>query len=161
MNIDRILNVFNGCKVEYILLGGMNFLLRHEPVLTFDIDFWINDTPENLARCETALAELDVSWGATDDEWGKVARLGSGWLSRQTVFCTTSPHGAIDVFRAVKGLESWKGCAEAAAKGKTANGTEYLGLSDGDMLKCQYALDENQRKPNRIKTLEESRNGHV
>jgi hypothetical protein len=129
-------------------------------VLTFDIGFWINDTPENLMRCETALAELDASWGATDDEWGKVAKLNPGWLSRQIIFCTMSPHGAIDIFRAVKGLEDWKKSASAAARENTAGGTEYLGLSDEDMLKCQYALDENLRKQDRITILEKSGTGH-
>ena len=157
MNIDHILDTFNRHGVEHILLGGMNFLLRHEPVLTFDIDFWINDTPENLKRCEQALVELDASWGATDDEWGSVARLRPDWLSRQTMYCTMSPHGAIDIFRAVKGLGDWRESAESAVEGKTANGSTYLGLSDEDMLKCQYALDENQRKFDRIKVLENSR----
>jgi hypothetical protein len=39
MNIDHILQTFNTCEVDYLLIGGMNFLLRHEPVLTYDIDF--------------------------------------------------------------------------------------------------------------------------
>lgn len=155
MNVDHILETLNKHNVEYILLGGMNFLLRHEPILTFDIDFWINDTPENLTRCEVALTELDVSWGATDQEWGKAGQLNPGWLSRQIMFCTMSPHGAIDVFRAIKGLNSWEESAGSAVKEKTAAGIEYLGLSDKDMLKCQYALEENQRKLDRIRILEE------
>lgn len=31
MNIDCILDTFNRRDVEFILLGGMNFLLRHKP----------------------------------------------------------------------------------------------------------------------------------
>ena len=34
MNIDHILQMFNASEVEYLLIGSMNFLLRHEPVLT-------------------------------------------------------------------------------------------------------------------------------
>jgi len=155
MNIDCILDTFKRHDVEFILLGGMNFLLRHEPVVTFDIDFWINDTPENRSRCEKALIDLDVSWGATDKEWGKATQLKQGWLSRQAMFCLMSPHGAIDIFRCIKGLDDWTECAAKAVHGKTAGGADYLGLSDADMLKCQYALDENQRKPDRIRILEE------
>jgi len=51
MNIDHILRTFNACAVEYLLIGGMNFLLRHEPVLTYDIDFWIRDTVVNRGHC--------------------------------------------------------------------------------------------------------------
>ena len=28
MNIDHILQTFNVCEVDYLLIGGMNFLLR-------------------------------------------------------------------------------------------------------------------------------------
>lgn len=160
MDIDHILDTFNKQGVEYLLLGGMNFLLRHKPVLTFDIDFWINDTPDNLSRCEKALARLDASWGASDGDWGKVGQLNPGWLSTQIMFCTMSPYGAIDIFRAVKGLGNWEKSASAAVEGETANGMKYRGLSDADMLKCQYALEESQRKLDRIKTLEESENNN-
>ena len=102
MNIDHILRTFADCGVEYLLIGGMNFLLRHEPVLTYDIDFWIRDTAENRDRCDTALRALDAAWGATEEDWRSVAAQ-PGWLVRQGVFCLTSPSGAIDIFRTVTG----------------------------------------------------------
>jgi hypothetical protein len=34
MNVDHVLRTFADCGVEYLLIGGMNFLLRREPVLT-------------------------------------------------------------------------------------------------------------------------------
>jgi hypothetical protein len=30
MNVDKILGTFGDCGVDYLLIGGMNFLLRHE-----------------------------------------------------------------------------------------------------------------------------------
>ena len=41
MNVDRILETLNRQDVRYILIGRMNFLLRHTPVLTFDVDVWV------------------------------------------------------------------------------------------------------------------------
>ena len=38
MNIDKILHALSDADVDYILIGGVNFLLRHEPELTFDVD---------------------------------------------------------------------------------------------------------------------------
>jgi len=73
MNVDHILRTFADCGVEYLLIGGMNFLLRHEPVLTYDIDFWIHDTAENLDRCAVALQQLDAAWGPTEADWRPVA----------------------------------------------------------------------------------------
>ena len=34
MNIDRILTELNHHGVRYLLIGGVNFMLRHKPVLT-------------------------------------------------------------------------------------------------------------------------------
>ena len=33
MNVDHILKTLNAHEVAYLLIGGMNFLLRHAPVL--------------------------------------------------------------------------------------------------------------------------------
>jgi hypothetical protein len=80
MNLDRILATFNTHRVPYLLIGGMNFLLRHAPVLTSDVDLWIEDAPENCTRCEQALAELGAEWGTADADWGPVAGKRPGWL---------------------------------------------------------------------------------
>jgi len=156
MNVDHILETLNGHQVAYILIGGMNFLLRHTPVLTYDVDLWIDDTPANLDRCEKALGELQAEWGATDNDWGSVSNKTPGWLGSQAVFCLTSPHGAVDIFLSVTGLKSW---AESRAKAKTestANGVEFIGLSDDDMLKSQMALSKEERNEQRIRVLKQS-----
>lgn len=117
----------------------MNFLLRHEPVLTDDIDFWIRDTAANLARCDAALQQLDAAWGPTEQDWRPVAAQ-PGWLGLQEVFCLTSSSGAIDIFRTVKGLPSWADCKARAHAGRTAAGVPYRGLCDEDVLACPMAL---------------------
>lgn len=48
MNIDQILQALNGQQVDYMLIGGMNFLIRHVPELTYDVDIWVRDDGENL-----------------------------------------------------------------------------------------------------------------
>ena len=139
MNIDRILDVLNRHKVAYILIGGVNYLLRHKPELTFDIDIWIEDNPANRQRCQRALEELDAEWGPTDDQWRPVRQHPEDWLGTQMVYCLTSPYGAIDIFRCVEGLGAWQDCRTSADEGCTAGGIAYVGLSDEDMLRCQYA----------------------
>jgi hypothetical protein len=54
MDVDHFLATLNRRDVSYLLIGGVNFLLRHEPVSTYDIDIWIDDTPEDRSECETA-----------------------------------------------------------------------------------------------------------
>jgi hypothetical protein len=154
MNVDNILRAFNERQVAYLLIGGMNFLLRHAPVLTFDIDLWIEDSEENRGRCEMALGSLGAEWGANDDDWGPVAAKKPGWLSRQSLFCLTCPSGSVDVFRTVKGLDSWAICRQHAYHGETDAGTPFWGLSDEDMLHSQTALDEREQKSQRIQVLQ-------
>ncbi len=153
MNVDRVLETLNARQVRYLLIGGVNYGLRHAPVLTYDLDVWIEDTAENLRRCEEALAELHAEWGRVEDEWKPVAELKPGWLTRQGVFCLTSPHAAIDVFRSVEGLTSWAECHERAVTEHTASGVAYAGLSDDDMLQCQLALPEEEQNRQRIRDL--------
>jgi hypothetical protein len=153
---DHILTTLNRHRVDYLLFGGLNFLLRHAPVLTYDIDIWIEDTPDNRSRCEAALAELQAEWGLSEDDWGPVATKRSDWLDYRGVFCLTSPHGAIDIFRTVAGLNSWTACRGRAEVVTTATGTKCLGLSDVDMLQCQLALPEGHRNEGRIQHLQEA-----
>jgi len=152
MNVDHILRTFDDSQVEALLIGGMNFLLRHDPVLTYDIDLWIRDTPENRSRCDMALRKLDAAWGPTEQDWRPVA-MQPGWLERQAVFCLTSDSGAIDIFREVKGLPSWAACHARAHAGCTAGGVPYRGLCDEDMLACQMALPPEERRQSRVSAL--------
>jgi len=160
MNVDRIFSVLNRHQVRYLLIGGMNFLLRHKPVTTFDVDFWIEDTNENRRACEIALSELNAEWGATEEEWDIVSAKPPGWLDRQAVYCLSSPHGAIDIFRHVRGLAGWSESFETSVTGQTADGTAYRGLSDTDMLKCQTCLEPESQKLDRIRDLQKALGSH-
>jgi len=153
MDSDRVFASLNRHGVEYLLIGGLNYMLRHAPVLTYDIDIWIKDTAENRDRCEKALMELGAEWGATDEDWGPVAAKRSGWLDRQGMYCLMSPSGAIDIFRSVRGLADWDESHRQSVAEATANGISYRGISDEDMLRCQMALDEGHRRRERIASL--------
>jgi hypothetical protein len=153
MNVDRMLQEFNAAGVDYLLIGGMNFLLRHLPELTFDVDFWVEDSVGNLVKVNSALRALGASWGPTEELWKAVPET-SEWLKRQTVFCLTTEFGALDIFREVRGLEGrYPECKLSAVQARTASGVSYVGLSDQHMLESQLALEEKDRKQNRIAVL--------
>jgi hypothetical protein len=155
VNVDGILETFHRRNVDAILIGGMNFLLRHQPVLTFDVDLWVADSEENLAKTAEALRDLHAQWGRDDQSWGLLPP-GFSWLRGQSVFCLTSPYGAIDIFREVAGLEGqWAACRERCSEQKTASGIFYASLSDRDMLACQMALPETERRLDRVRYLEQ------
>ena len=140
-------------QVDAILIGGMNFLLRHQPVLTFDVDFWVRDTEENLSRLVSALRELDAEWGRDEASWGPFPAT-TQWLRSQSVFCLTTRHGAVDIFRELRGLEGqYETCLARSHPTLTAGGIPYRSLSDQDMLACQLALPETERRLDRVTYL--------
>jgi hypothetical protein len=154
VNADGILGAFHRRGVEAILIGGMNFMLRHQPVLTFDVDLWVADSDENLARVADALRDIGARWGPDETSWSDVPQ-DFAWLRRQALFCLTSPLGAIDIFREVAGLEGqWAACRARCTELTTATGIPYASLSDRDMLACQLALPEAERKLDRVRFLQ-------
>ncbi|MDR1304671.1 MAG: hypothetical protein LBK76_05550 [Verrucomicrobiales bacterium] len=154
MDIDRIFHTLNRHEVDWLLVGGMNFLLRHQPALTFDTDIWVRDEDENLRRLNLALRELGAEWGAIESAWQPVPEP-HDWLKQQSVYCLTTTAGALDVFRAIKGLEGrYDACRAAADTRATADGERYLSLSDADMLACQLALPAAARKLDRVRYLQ-------
>ncbi len=148
MNIVRIMEVFARNEVDAILIGGVNFLLQHQPVLTFDVDFWIRDTEANLAATADALRELQAQWGRTEAEWSPIP-LGHDWLKTQGVYCLTTEHGPVDIFRTVTGLASYEACLERSGR-RMLEQVPYRSLADADMLACQMALSETQRRLDRV-----------
>jgi hypothetical protein len=153
VNVDEILAALNRRGVDYVLIGGMNFLLRHKPVLTFDVDVWVADHDANLTALNLALGDLGAAWGRTEQAWGPVGA-DPAWLRQQDCFCLTTRHGAVDVFREVLGLEGrYAECKASAVRSQTASGVPYPGLSDPHMLECQLALEPGKRSQDRITTL--------
>lgn len=153
MNVDEILRQLNAENVEFILIGGMNFLLRHIPELTFDVDVWVKDDLENLTRTNRALCLLGAEWGPTEKDW-KPVPADDRWLSSQSVFCLTTKHGALDVFRDVLGLDGrFIECRARAIRSQTAGGAAFWALCDEDMLACQLALPPKHQKQRRIEVL--------
>jgi hypothetical protein len=153
MNIDHILDTLNRHDVRSLLIGGVNYMLRHQPILTYDVDVWIEDEALNRRRCEEALSALDCAWGESEQTWRPVSNLSQKWLDRQSLFCLSSPHGAIDIFRALEGLNDWQSCRDRAIRESTASGISYWGLCDEDMLQCQLALAVELQKQERVLAL--------
>lgn len=153
MNAERIIQAFYKQKADCILIGGMNFLLRHQPVLTFDVDFWVQDSADNLERVNQALRALGASWGRSEKTWGPVPS-NAQWLTEQGVFCLTSEHGAVDIFRQVEGLPDFDACWMRSSVRQTEAGTPFRSLADEDMLACQLALNEADRRLDRVAYLQ-------
>ncbi|MCE9544408.1 MAG: hypothetical protein K8T25_02640 [Planctomycetia bacterium] len=154
MNISAILAVLNSHEVDYMVIGGVNFLLRHNGPATTDLDIWIDDQAANRHRCERALGALQAEWGESDATWGPVVIRAPAWLDSQSVYCVGTNAGALNVFRAVPGLSDWFECHSRAILETTKDGTPYYGIADEDMLRCQMVISQDLRKSDRVAVLE-------
>lgn len=157
MNVDLILSTFNEEGADYILIGGMNFFLVHEPVSTLDVDLWVADEDTNLRAVHAALGKLsaEVSFDPKGEQWQLIAQLSDWrWLRRAPLFCLNSPNGSIDVFRHVRGLEAgYESLRDSCPLCRTPSGISFRSLSDTLMIQCQLALDEAERKQDRLRAL--------
>lgn len=82
-----ILRILQYYDVQFLLIGGMNFFLAHQPVSTQDINVLVEDSEGNRRRCELALIAMDAEWGKDDPDWGFVRNKSEGWLNQQSVYC--------------------------------------------------------------------------
>ena len=57
-NFKDLLNVFNRCGVEYLVVGGYAVMFYTEPRFTKDLDLWVRPSAENANRVFRALAEF-------------------------------------------------------------------------------------------------------
>lgn len=155
MNPSRVFNALRDHAVSYLLIGGLNFAMNHRPdYLTYDIDLFVEDVPENLAKLNQTLKYLEATWGPNDASWGPIPDDQGRWLCGQACFCLLTSAGPVDIFRCVQGLEGrYQECYNASLERRTAEGVVYRSLSDRHMLDCQMALNENDRKLDRVRHL--------
>ena len=89
-----LLAEFAAEKVEYLLVGGQAVALHGFPRFTKDADLWLRDTPENLARTQTALRRFGAP-GSTIEGLVSAATLDVVWMG--------APPLRIDLMKGVPG----------------------------------------------------------
>jgi hypothetical protein len=141
-------------EVDFLLVGGLNFFLAHQPVATADVDILIDDSESNRMRCEAAIASMDGQWGKLDADWGPVRDRLSGWLSTQGVYCLITKFGPLDVFRSLSGIDSFTLAATRSIQYPLFPNQYVRLISASDLLACQLALDESIRKRDRVHYLQ-------
>ena len=156
MDVEHILHTLNQHSVEYILIGGMNFLFNHSGPITYDVDIFVNDTSANLIELNFALQDLHCEWGESEDKWGPISS-DPNWLKAQTAVCLTSPFGPLDIYRKVRSLDDgFDACKSRAELRSMPNGDFYFSLCDEDMLGCELAAEVSERNTSRIDALKKS-----
>lgn len=146
----RILQYYD---VQFLLIDGMNFFLAHQPLSTQDIDVLIEDSEGNRRRCELALIAMDAEWGKDDPDWGFVRNKSEGWLNQQSVYCLLTKFGPLDIFRSVKGFDSFQAARARASVKLLDDQLKVPLLSAMDLLECQLVLPEESRRLDRVAYL--------
>jgi len=57
-DFEDILQLFADYEVRYLIVGGLAFIFHAKPRYTKDIDLWIDDTPDNVAKVNRALVDF-------------------------------------------------------------------------------------------------------
>jgi hypothetical protein len=139
--------------VDFLLVGGLNFFLIHQPVSTQDVDVLVETSSENLARVEVALATMDAQWGKGDDDWGPVSSKPAGWFGQQSVYCLLTKWGSLDIFLQVTGISSFGDAKSRSIEFNYDDRNKCRLISAQDLLACQLALPEHIRKVDRVRYL--------
>jgi len=57
-DFEDLLGFFQEHQVRYLIVGGLAFIFHAKPRYTKDMDLWVEDSAENLARANQALTEF-------------------------------------------------------------------------------------------------------
>jgi hypothetical protein len=110
----------NGHRVRYLLIGGYAVAFHARPRATKDVDVWIDRTPANAKRAQTAIAEFLGEKPASIT----LEKL----LDERTVLILGRSPVRIDVLTSLEGLafrDAWKGRVQATFGAQPA---PYIGL---------------------------------
>jgi len=57
-DFEDLLRLFQKHDVRYLVIGGLAFIYHARPRYTKDMDLWVDPSPRNVRRANTALAEF-------------------------------------------------------------------------------------------------------
>jgi hypothetical protein len=63
-------------RVRYLIIGGLAFIFHAKPRYTKDMDLWVDFSPENIRRANSALAEFGSPMRLSDERADEVLQLG-------------------------------------------------------------------------------------
>lgn len=109
LDIDRVVEVFDRHRVQYLLVGGVAARFHGSERLTEDVDVLPDDDDENLRRLAAALTELGAFLrvgGLSDDEARALpVQLDAPTLRGMEVSTWRTTAGDLDVLRSLRDLD--------------------------------------------------------
>jgi len=128
-----LLNLFNACRVKYLIIGGYAVVKYTEPRYTKDLDLWIRADRKNAAAVFKALREFGAPLaGMTEDDFAH-----EGYFYQMGV-----PPVRVDVMMSITGLtfdQAWKHRVEA-----DFDGIPVMFISREDLIASKLAAGRPQ-----------------
>ncbi len=109
-DFEDLIDLFNTFNVHYVIIGGMAFIYHAKPRYTKDIDFWVENSPDNIRRANKALAEFGSPTLLDEDNPTQVLQIGLA-PNRIDILVDVGPVNFQDAWR--KKVESSYGDAKA------------------------------------------------
>jgi plasmid maintenance system antidote protein VapI len=75
-DFEDLLAVFQERHVRYLIVGGLAFIFHAKPRYTKDMDLWVENTPENIARANQALVEFGSPTLLHDNDPAQIVQIG-------------------------------------------------------------------------------------
>jgi len=136
MAIDprRLLEALAGEKVDFVIVGGVAFVLHGSTRVTRDLDICYSRSPENLARLATALAPLHPT--LRDAPPSLPFRLDASTLRSGLNFTLTTDAGDLDLLGEITGVGGFGEIARGAASMEVYGlPVRVMGLDDVERAK--------------------------
>jgi hypothetical protein len=111
LDAERIFDVLNAHKVEYVVIGGIAVQVYGHVRMTNDVDLIPSPTPRNLKRLASALRELEARVLNAGSEH---VEIDAHMLPRATLWQLATRHGDIDVLHDAPGADSFPQLRERA-----------------------------------------------
>jgi hypothetical protein len=136
MPIDprRLLEALAGEKVDFVIVGGVAFVLHGSTRVTRDLDICYSRSPENLARLAKALAPLHPT--LRDAPSSLPFRLDASTLRSGLNFTLTTDAGDLDLLGEITGVGGFGEIAGGAASMEVYGlPVRVMGLDDVERAK--------------------------
>ena len=75
-DFEDLLRLFHHQGVRYLIIGGLAFIFHAKPRYTKDIDLWVENEPDNLARANHALADFGSPTLLAENDREQVVQIG-------------------------------------------------------------------------------------
>ena len=108
----RVIALLNRHEVNYILIGGLAAAMHGSPTVTIDIDICYDREPANLARLESALAEVHARLRDAPEDLP--FRLDARSLANGDSFTFETDDGPLDILGTPSGTQGYADLAANA-----------------------------------------------